>query len=406
MELVAKDKLVPEIAPVPEVAAIDFGHGHIKGCIGGKEIMIPAIFADRRELKLRSLSEDIISTQTKLIDNLDVSVRDVSTGLTYEYFIGRLAYEEGGTNKGHLWDNDKTGPKGKAAIAVTLALASINKPGTNQFHLIMNLPVAQFHEPYIMPLKKKLPGIYEVTFHLGRGKSITTVVEILEEVRVMVQGTGFIVEHLFGFPKEIMEKHPHKDLGQLAKIAQVIPYKGEFPNEHISVIDIGYRSTEVIVLNKNLKEIDAISDGFDDLGVRQAHARVKAELEKHGVTYSLESIDKVFREKRATMLDPDTGVEVPVAKESLEKLIDKALREMVNAILAKLQVLWSNKEQRIDIIIIAGGGGLLAEKHLKQALGKTTPKIFLAKNPVMGNAIGLWLWRTYTLQKTGNVVAE
>ena len=160
------------------------------------------------------------------------------------------------------------------------------------------------------------------------------------------------------------------------------PTGEEFLDRSVGVIDVGYFTTDLIVL-EDLEFVSARSRGCD-LGISVLLERIRGELEEaFSTSFSLREAERVLR-RGAVRLE---GVERPVR-------FDGHLRDFAQGIMSFVRNVWGDP-RKLDIVILTGGGAELIASHLKEEI----PHLRAAQNPVFSNARGFQKYAARLLRR-------
>lgn len=273
---------------------VDAGYGWTKLVGSGQKFKYVSMVGTARELNLFSEKEG-------LFDNLHVKVDGK------EYFIGELAQKES-FDAGLVLDVTKI-ETSKILILVALALA-----GADKFWLTTGLPIAHYYAQKEY-LKKALTGRFTVEFLEGafKGKKVHLA---SERVVIVPQGAGAIFSQIF-------DKNG-------------IAYPSDLTTKRIACIDIGYKTTDFLVMD-GMAYVDQYSSSLP-IGVVDVHKAFLKRSAEQGKEMLLSDVMSVPKE----LLEPE-------AKHIAEKILRN-----VKAFIG----------ENISIYL-AGGGAYLFEKFLQ-----------------------------------------
>ena len=162
----------------------------------------------------------------------------------------------------------------------------------------------------------------------------------------------------------------------------------------IGLVDIGYRTTDYLVLKPQggKMEPDSELSGSLDVGIADAMSHLgKSLAETHRLSFPLP--DTALDE--ALLGDGTIGIRGHVVNVASD--YQAQVRRLGVEITEQLRHIWAKRLDRLAAIIVAGGGGAAVQPHLG------LPGAVLVDDPVYANAKGfLWLARMRKLSDTAN----
>jgi plasmid segregation protein ParM len=205
----------------------------------------------------------------------------------------------------------------------------------------------------------------------------------------LFSGDRLVVRRLVHIQNAVVYPTPMGSLARLVLTPGGAPAQNEFAQAKIGIVDIGYASTDVIVVDR-LQYLKRACGSFG-IGIakclRAAAGRIK---EKSGETVPVETLLMGFRMGSLTV----RGQEY-----SLATLRDRLFRQTADDLAETIAHLWHD-DWDIDVIVITGGGGCLLATPLSVRL---PGDIRLLENPIdprMNNAMGFYL---VGLNQTGHL---
>lgn len=142
--------------------------------------------------------------------------------------------------------------------------------------------------------------------------------------------------------------------------------KGELDSE-IAVMDIGMNTLDLFVIQRN-NVIDKYVGGAK-VGVR----KLLGTMNGHG-----QSIEEIDHSLRMGTLQPEKN----------------NLKSWLHEVLGQVESVWPTLK-RFSCVIPVGGGAVVLNDLLKEALVKKGANVSWPENPIATNAIGLWKWANY-----------
>lgn len=219
---------------------------------------------------------------------------------------------------------------------------------------VFGLPVG--HYAQLKPQVLKYGGVCEFEVN---GAPVRAVLEVLE---VVPQPAGTVFDLL---------------LNRLGE-----PTSEEFLDKSVGVIDVGYFTTDLIVL-EDLEFVTSKSQGCD-LGISVLLESIRCELERAFKTsFALREVERVVR-KGAVRIE---GAEHPVELEG-------HLRDFAQGVLSFVRNAWGDP-RKLDVVILTGGGAELLYGLLKEEI----PHLRTVSSPVFSNARGFQKYAVRLLRR-------
>ncbi|MEZ0536021.1 hypothetical protein ACAG39_02090 [Caldicellulosiruptoraceae bacterium PP1] len=153
----------------------------------------------------------------------------------------------------------------------------------------------------------------------------------------------------------------------------------KIPNGYISVIDVGFRTTDVLLVKYNKGDIIPLTEF--SFSVDEGTSRILTTLTKHiqhkyGIARNETNILDVF----------ETGVVLVKGREKdITEARDEIVREVTESIINKIVTKWNDFVNDVVRIYVAGGGAYMISPHLK-VIGEMEIKI--VDDPQFANAKG------------------
>ena len=173
--------------------------------------------------------------------------------------------------------------------------------------------------------------------------------------------------------------------GAGAYYAACLTIDGDVRNPHlvnspVGLIDIGYRTTDILVMAKGKKGLMPREDlsGGIDVGMKHAYHMIQNEVE--------EVVNKTvdfFAIEKAILWDNDKFLHRNLEM-SLKEYELLAYEELAQQIAAKVKMRWGDELDSLSAVIIAGGGGEVLQPYLKLAF----PSLITIENAAFANVEG------------------
>ena len=285
---------------------VDAGYGWLKLVGANEKIRISSMVGTARE---RNITPD----KTVLLD--DLHVRITGEGFNNEeFFVGDLAKNES-LDAGATLDIERIDIS-RVLILTILAATCEDNPSV-KIWLTTGLPISHY-QAQKDKLIQKLSGHFEVEFRAGRLKDKRVIIDT-SRVNVIPQAAGAVFSQVFD--------------------PEGVAYSNEVSSQRIACIDIGYKTTDFITLDK-LSYIDQLSSSLP-IGVVDAHKAIMKRLSEQGRELLLSDLE-------------DYSPDVPEFQYVAQK-ISKNIRPYIN---------------EDTPILLAGGGALAMGKYIR---GKIIP---------------------------------
>jgi plasmid segregation protein ParM len=308
--------------------AIDIGYGFVKAMNeNGDTIRFPSVVAFDRSERMRSILKS---------NGEDYSVSIWPAGElenSKSYLIGDAAMVGGSGIR--TWEEKAVE---NANLEILIATAASLLGNDDEIDLVVGLPLTYYRtqKDELTSLLKKLDVSIIVEGYNRKRVRVNT-------VYVFPQGAGAYYAACLTINGEV--KNP------------------ELVNNPVGLIDIGYRTTDILVMSKGKKGLmprEELSGGID-LGMKFAYQIVQNEIEEVvKKPIDLLAIEKAIFWEQSKLLH--RGIEY-----SLSEYEQFANEELANQITAKVKIKWGDEIDNLSAVIIAGGGGEALAPYLKRS---------------------------------------
>lgn len=348
-------------------AGIDVGYGLVKSSIckpGGvnkETLVMPSTVATGKNRKMTEWSEGEIklnlagkSLASQQLDCMYIEIREGDKEKVNQYFLGRLALQEG-KDTHYCWEVDKSNDNdAKALLLSQLALQQLiysnGENSSTSVRLATGLPVGQFlanRDKYV----KNYNGQYTVTFLAGPFEGKYVHLNIIDN-KPLPQAFGLYYDSL------------HDDNLQ--------PINNSYLSGHTLVIDVGHRTTDYSLFYEG-KMVEPL--GSFDSGMSDILKAIVQKLKDKNVEVEEKDIDTCFLYRDGWITTTEGDVDLKVFRTSaVKKLANRLNNEIPNRIGPDLA--------KVHKVLVGGGGGEQLYKYL------TLDKMVLVDNPKGGNASG------------------
>ncbi|SMB96682.1 plasmid segregation protein ParM [Thermanaeromonas toyohensis ToBE] len=312
--------------------AVDQGYGYTKAVAGGKKVVFPSVIspAGETDLGLGKISWGHL-----------VTVRSQSSTVRRQYFVGDLALKCGVAAQLTLARN-----KLSREISDLLLLTAAYLAGAEgQVTLAYGLPIAYYRHQRD-EARRSLQGMAAyVCVDNGPEKYIS-----FGHVAVFPQGVGALFS---------VDRLPEEGL--------------------VGLLDIGFYTTDYLLVEVRKDRVDPLPNYFGsiEIGVSSAmKAFGERFLKVTGRPLSLVEIQELWGRSRITFEGE---------KLELEPMQNESRIAVAQAIVEGVSAAWAQKSSYVDVIYLAGGGGLEFLPVLRQMLRKD---VILVPEPQYANALG------------------
>lgn len=325
--------------------AIDIGYGFVKAMNEkGVTTRFPSVVAIDRSTKMRN----ILKFQD---EDYTVRIWDTADTAQYKSYLVGDAAMVGGSGIRTWEDKAVENTNLQTLIATAAALLC----GDEEIDLAVGLPL---------------------TYYRAQKDEVT---ELLRQMNVQVaigeqQAKQVKIRSVYVFPQ-----------GAGAYYAACLTIDGEVRNPHlvnspVGLIDIGYRTTDILVMAKGKKGLMPREDlsGGIDLGMKHAYHMIQDDVEELvNKTVDFFAIEKAILWDKGKFLHK--GLEI-----SLKEYELAAYEELAQQISAKVKMRWGDELDGLSAVIVAGGGGESLEPYLKLAF----PSLIKIENAAFANVEG------------------
>ncbi|OEF96285.1 ParM/StbA family protein [Desulfuribacillus alkaliarsenatis] len=308
--------------------AIDIGYGFVKAMNeNGETLRFPSVVALDRSEKMRT----ILKSQ-----NEDYSVSIWPAGElenSKKYLVGDAAMVGGSGLR--TWE-EKAIENTNMQILIATAAALLGND--EDIELAVGLPLTYYRSQKedVTVLLKKLDVSVIVEGHNRKRVKVS-------DVYVFPQGAGAYYAACLGIDGDV--KNP------------------QLVSSPVGLIDIGYRTTDILVMSKGKKGLMPREDlsGGIDLGMKYAYQIVQNEVEEVvKKSVDLLSVEKAIFWEDSKLLH--RGSEIDLAG-----FEDGAYEELAHQITSKVKIRWGDEIDSLSAVIIAGGGGEVLAPYLRHS---------------------------------------
>lgn len=308
--------------------AVDIGFGFIKAMSDQKNIVnrvtFPSVITKKPEYSFQGIIGGSGDDYSIIYWEENSQGEKINTK---KCFVGEAALTNGGTRR---WEDKGVFNVDDMKIFIATAVGLLN-PNNEPVDLVVGLPMS-----YYMLKKDELKELLE-----GVNSNITF---------MGIQGIRKIeIRNVMVFPQ-----------GAGAYYSAILDVNGNIKDfnlatSRVGVIDIGYRTVDYLVMSKGRKSvtiIDNLSGSLEEDGMNVAFQAIEKSLaDKIGKSVGIEEIEKAllwfggkfdFRGESISLIEYE----------------EQAYRELGEEIASKIKLIWGTEGDLLDVVLIAGGGGI------------------------------------------------
>lgn len=350
---------------VPYLVGIDIGFGEIKRVSSAfpTPVTIPSAVASGAR-----------PSSSKLFDHS--TIKDSSLVVTTEdgtFFVGEHAMKVPGTGSKRTQVRDRASdPISRVLFHTAIGLSVPHESGEYDVYLVTGLP----NDDYDLSIKKRLEEFlnrtFEVDFHLSEEDTITKTINVIGS-DIQRQPMGSVTYNQFQF-----DANGYMNLISMAPTAR----------DYIGVIDLGHFTSD-FGLFQNGKFVTEETKYGSTLGVTELYTKLKRKLlvkfDEMGYGYEAtdEDLDKAVR----------TGVVYYMSKEfDVTSEIRQVAKEVASTIAKAVLDSWGNEVNRLQQIIVSGGGSHIFAEFLNEEFTARKKQGFeILDTPQFSNVLGFYM---------------
>lgn len=353
---------------MPHLVAVDIGFGQLKWMSNSfpqADVIPSAALAGAKVPTSKLFDFETISN-----DNLVVST-DEGT-----FFVGKKALDVPSSGSKRTQVRDRASdPISRVLFHTGIALGVPHETGEYDVVIVTGLP----NDDYDLSIRDRLESFlnrsFTVSFHLSSERQITKTINVVG-VEVIRQPEGAVTHNQFIFdPVDFL--------------------KGSVNARNIlGVIDIGHFTSDFALFQEGVIVEDSMLSG-SAVAVTEVYKRLKRKLVVHfdEFGYSFEATDKDLD----TIIR--TGRVFYAGKEhDVSKKVEEAAREVAKTVAKAVLDAWGNETNRLETIILTGGGAYVFAEYLKEEFDARKKQGFnVIENPEFSNVLGFYMYGCITL---------
>ncbi|QHW35686.1 ParM/StbA family protein (plasmid) [Paenibacillus rhizovicinus] len=359
----------------PILIALDmgFGWGKLLSSAGIQYVFPSIVVSGQPSTKLFNFDE--INRQ-KLVVTID--------GKTH--MVGDQARTKtGGRTSNRTEARDRaTDTDSQVLFRTAIALGVPDEEGEYDVILETGVPNEDYGKIYADKLVEYLKQSFEITFNLGHGKTVIKKINVID-VDIIRQPEGTVLDHTYRFNPNYREE---KTL--------LLP-AGKAPKYH-GVIDIGQGTTDAALFEDGFireEEGTSISTEATNLVYDKLRTKLAIKFAAEGYEYKATDTDlDVMIRTKSLWYAGETHDVTPEITESVEEVAELIVDEVTRA--------WGSEIQRLQGILITGGGADIFFDSLVLAFkSKNVGGLFKAEMAQYSNVIGFYEMAVLNLVQKG-----
>jgi hypothetical protein len=308
-------------------------------------------------------------------ESIDINHLVVSTE-EGTFFVGKQALDIPGSGSKRTQVRDRANDLSSRVLFQTgLGLSVPHEDGQYDVHVVTGLP----NDDYDLSIKDHLEAFigrsFTISFHLSSTRSITKTINIVGS-EIIRQPEGAVTYNQFVFDQEnflIGSKNARNIIG---------------------IIDAGHFTTDYALFQDGVIIEDTMLSG-STVAVTEVYKRLKKKLIVHfdQFGYMFEATDKdldVIIRKGEFFYAGTTYDVSPQVEESAREVASSIAKDVLDS--------WGNETNRLESIILAGGGSYVFSEYLKEEFDARRKQGFnIIENPQYSNVIGFYMYGCITL---------
>lgn len=358
----------PEITEaIPYLVAIDVGFGGTKYISNfTKEArVIPSMVVSGQKT-----SSKLFELSTVDEDNLIITTEDGT------HFVGNQALNipTSGSKRTQVRDR-ASDTMSRVLFKTGIGMALPHKNGEYDVHVVTGLP----NDDYDLSIREHLSDFlgksFTVEFHLSETKSIKKTIHIVHH-EILRQPEGAVTYNQFQFDKEQF----------------LIPSSNA--RNFVGIIDFGHFTTDFALFQDGvIIENDFMNEST--VGVTEVYNKLRRKL--------IVKFDKLGYEYRATDKDLDIAIRTGTIfymnrDHDVTEEVAASAKEVASTIAKAILDAWGNETNRLEMIIISGGGSHVFSEALSEEFKARKKQGFqFIDTPQFSNVLGFYMYGAIAL---------
>lgn len=356
---------------MPYLTAIDVGFGNTKIISNhlGEGIVLPSTVVPGRPIASRMFNLKGIN-----VHKLVVTTEDGT------FFVGEQAMQKNQGRSNRTQERDRANDVySRVLFQTAIGLSVPNEEKEYNVFVVTGLPNADYELSIRDNMSKFLEQPYEITFHLGQ-RTITKKINVVGH-EIMRQPEGSVTYNQFVYDDRF------KETGEL-----LMPH--EDAKGFIGVIDIGHYTTDYALFEDGVI-IDSETTCGSTIATEELYNKLRNKLTQY--------FSEMGYEYKATDKDLDQIVKTGKLyyagdTHDMREILRQCVEEVAEIIAKDVIDSWGNETNRLEAIILTGGGPHIFAESMEKAFAKRKRQQFVVlENPQLGNVIGYYMFGTMVL---------
>jgi hypothetical protein len=363
-----------QVVSLPYLVGVDIGFGELKRV--SNVFPTPAAIPSAVVGGAKATSSKLFELHTIEDDSLIVTTEEGT------FFVGKHAMNipTSGSKRTQVRDR-ATDQSSRVLFQTGIGLSVPHEEGEYNVFVVTGLPNDDYELSAKTNLEEFLNKSFEVTFHLSETRSITKKINVIG-AEVLRQPEGSIMFNQFDFDPEnfLVGSISARDL--------------------VGVIDLGHFTTDYALFQEGvILESDTVNGST--VGVTEMYNKLKRKL--------VIKFDNLGYEYKATDKDLDIAVRTHKLtyggqEHDVSDEVNAASQEIAKSIAKSVLDAWGNETNRLELIVLAGGGSHVFSEFLKEEFDSRKKQGFhTIETPQFSNVLGFYMYgciaQTETLDK-------
>lgn len=359
---------------MPHLVGVDIGFGELKRVSNSfsRPTSIPSAVVQGA----KPTSNKLFELHTIQDDSLVVTTEDGT------FFVGEQAMNipTGGSKRTQVRDraNDLAS---RVLFQTGIGLSVPHEEGEYNVFVVTGLP----NHDYDLSIKDNLEDFlnksFEITFHLSDTRSITKKINVVG-TEILRQPEGSVTYNQFAFDENSF----------------LVPSINA--KTMVGIIDFGHFTTDYALFQEGVIVENDTMNG-STVGVTEVYNRLRRKL--------VVKFDEMGYEYRATDKDLDTAVrtgniQYMGATHDVSEEVEESAKEVVQTIAKAVLDAWGNETNRLELIIVTGGGSNIFSEHLNKEFEARRKQSFQTIDaPQYSNSLGFYMYGCLALSNEYSV---
>lgn len=313
------------------LVGLDLGYGQVKISSGEINIQFPSIVGNLISQFIKSAP---ISSFKELLDTLEIIIDGK------HYCIGHNAIINTRNGKISLKQDKINDIQTKIKVMTALALLTPMQQSVNSFEIISGLPLLEWSNQKDLLYNMLMNDGKPFEFIMKYGNQSVAKQISCTKCKILAQSEGSYYSWV------------------LSSDGNVIPSKMQYASGLLSVVDLGYRTTDIIAM-ENGRYLQTLSDQIN-IGVSQIHQEVlRLIMQNYNIKKELKDIDNIVRNKEFFYNTKTYNI---------NDIIQQTCEPFADNLIETLYTINNGELGNLRMILLAGGGAELIFDYIKNKL--------------------------------------